>query len=61
MIEYSEWKTTQKRAYCKVTESIGEAGNLQAESLRILKANDICTESYDVEGRETIHESLKVF
>ena len=42
-------------------ESIGEAGNLAAESLRILRANDICTEKYDVEGEETVHECLKVF
>jgi len=44
-----------------VLESIGEAGNLAAESLRILRANDICTEKYDVEGEETVHECLKVF
>jgi len=61
MVQFKEWLTTQKRAHCKILECIGEAGNLEAESLRILKENDICTEAYDIEGQETVHESLKVF
>ena len=45
-------------------ECIGEAGNLKAESLRLLKMNDICTEQYEVEGQdetENVHECLKIF
>ena len=61
MTEYIEWKTDQKRAHCKVVECIGETGNLEAECLRILKANEICTEQYEVDGKSTVHECLKVF
>lgn len=53
---------------CQIVESIGEAGNLQAESIRILKMNSICTEEYEDQGESTeagkhehIFESLKVF
>jgi exoribonuclease R len=50
---------------CEVVESIGEAGNLEAESTRLLKTFDICTESYESletgEPTENVHESLKVF
>jgi hypothetical protein len=36
----------------KVTSSIGEAGNLDAESLRILKTYDVWTDEYEAEGSE---------
>lgn len=42
--------------------SIGEAGNLEAESQRILRMFDICLESYeDEDGVKSVHENLKVF
>lgn len=48
---------------CNIQRSIGEAGNLDVESLRILKTFDVNTEDYDVEGQSNrnVHESLKVF
>lgn len=48
---------------CDVVRSIGEAGNLDVESLRILKTFDVNTEDYEVEGQSNsnVHESLKVF
>jgi len=58
------WSALQKRPECTVTESIGEAGNLDAESMRLLKTYDICTESYeteDMEPTENVHECLKMF
>jgi DIS3-like exonuclease 2 len=46
-----------------MVECIGEAGNLKAESMRLLKTHDICTEQYEVEGSDQtiVHECLKVF
>lgn len=62
VIKYQDWKITQKRPHCTFVECIGEAGNLKAESLRLLKMHDICTEEYEAEGQEdAVHECLKVF
>ena len=62
MVKYQDWKITQKRPHCTFVECIGEAGNLKAESLRLLKMHDICTEEYEVEGQEdAVHECLKIF
>lgn len=61
MVKIDEWLINQKRPHGKILEHVGEAGNLNAESMRILKTNDICTDSYDVNGVETMHESLKIF
>jgi hypothetical protein len=52
------------RPTCTIIESIGEAGNLDAESLRILKSLDIWSDEYEVEGQPLnvkVHEDLKVF
>jgi DIS3-like exonuclease 2 len=50
---------------CRITEHIGEAGNLSAESLRILKMHDIWSDEYEAEGQklvsDKVHESLRVF
>lgn len=35
------------RPACKIMSCIGEAGNLDAESLRILKTLDIYSEEYE--------------
>ena len=57
-----DWKTTEKRPTAEITECIGETGNLVAETLRILKANAICTEQYeDKADTGVVHECLKVF
>ena len=48
------------RPVCKITQHIGEAGDLNAESLRILKMHDIWSDEYEVEGGK-VHESLRVF
>ena len=46
-------------------ESIGEAGNLEAESLRLLKMHEICTDKYEENEKAdptvNVHECLKVF
>ena len=45
-------------------ESIGEAGNLDAESMRLLRTYDICTEAYEDENDEptsNVDECLKIF
>ena len=59
---------------CEITESIGEAGNLKAETLRILINNEICVDEYEANDNgyefnqknnkkeyEPVFESLKVF
>jgi exoribonuclease R len=46
-VKITDWKTTYKRPYCNLVETIGEAGNLEAESLRLLKMYDICTDEYE--------------
>jgi len=51
MIKGTEWNVKDRRPVCKVIECIGEAGNLAAESLRLLKMHDVCTESYEVEQK----------
>ena len=64
VISFEDWRTTQRRPHCKVTRSIGEAGNLRAESMRILIENDICTEKYENDDEEitsNVHECLKPF
>jgi hypothetical protein len=35
--DFNEWKTTNKRAKCTILDHVGEAGNLEAESIRILR------------------------
>jgi VacB/RNase II family 3'-5' exoribonuclease len=62
--KFLEWTETQRRAQVKITESIGEAGNLEAESMRLLRTHDICTEAYeneDQEPTENVHECLRHF
>jgi hypothetical protein len=52
------------RPSCKIVKSIGEAGNLDAESLRILKSFDIYSDEYEAEGQPVnlrVHENLKIF
>ena len=58
------WNEGFNRPLFRIDQSIGEAGNLGAESLRILKTYDICTDEYEAEGsktQEAVHESLRVF
>ena len=58
------WNEGFNRPLFRIESSIGEAGNLDAESLRILKTYDICTDEYETEGSNTqkaVHESLRVF
>lgn len=58
MIKGTEWNVKDRRPVCKVIECIGEAGNLAAESLRLLKMHDVCTESYEVEQKEESNDPL---
>jgi exoribonuclease R len=37
------------RPLCKIVSQIGEAGNLKAESLRILKMHDVWCDEYETE------------
>ena len=74
IMTYKDWKTNWRRPMCQITESIGEAGNLKAETLRILMKNEICVDEYEpqldkADSKESatqakndhIFESLKVF
>lgn len=64
VFKFSEWAKQYKKPLCKITESIGEAGNLEAESMRLLRMHDICTEAYEDENCEptaSVHECLKMF
>ncbi len=58
------WRDTETKPNCEIIESIGEAGNLNAESMRILRTYDICTESYendDKQANQVVHECLRNF
>jgi len=62
--KFEDWRVSQRRPHCNIVESIGEAGNLKAESMRILKMHSICTENYENEKDEptsNVHECLKPF
>jgi len=64
VVKIRNWSERCRKPLGRVTECIGEAGNLEAESLRLLRTFDICTESYEGEGGEPlehVHECLKVF
>jgi exoribonuclease R len=64
VFKFSEWTKNYKKPLCVITESIGEAGNLEAESMRLLRMHDICTEAYENENCEptaSVHECLKMF
>lgn len=64
VFKFSEWTKNYKKPLCEITESIGEAGNLEAESMRLLRMHDICTEAYENENCEptaSVHECLKMF
>ena len=64
IVKMSEWKASFSRPACNVLSSIGEAGNLDAESLRLLKMHDIFSDEYETAGQqinEKVHESLRIF
>lgn len=50
IVKMTAWRPFAIRPVCNVLESIGEAGNLDAESLRILKMHDICSDEYETIG-----------
>lgn len=50
IVKMSAWKAHTTRPLCNVLSSIGEAGNLDAESLRILKTHEIWSDEYETEG-----------
>jgi exoribonuclease R len=63
-VKILEWKNTKLKPNCEIIESIGEAGNLDAESMRLLRTYDICTESYENDEKQssqTVHECLRKF
>lgn len=49
MAKITEWNQNELRPTCAILDSIGEAGDLKAESLRLLKQHEICTDSYEAE------------
>ena len=62
--KFESWNVGFIRPVCKIVQHIGEAGNLAAESLRILKMHDIWSDEYEAEGQrvsDKVHESLRVF
>jgi hypothetical protein len=54
LIKIKEWNLKDLRPVCEIVSCIGEAGNLEAESLRLLKMHDICTDSYEVQTTEEL-------
>jgi hypothetical protein len=62
--KFDSWNVGFIRPLCKIVDHIGEAGNLQAESLRILKMHDVYSDEYEMDGQklnDKVHESLRVF
>ena len=62
--KFTEWSAWKGKPTCKIFESIGEAGNLDAESMRLLRTYDICTEAYEDENADptsNVEECLKIF
>lgn len=62
--KFESWNVGFIRPTCRILSQIGEAGNLEAESLRILKTHDVWCDEYETEGQklnEKVHESLRVF
>ena len=61
-LEHRDWQTNQRRPLCEIIECIGEGGNLQAETLRLLRYHDICADDYEAEGGKVREfECLKPF
>lgn len=50
LARFESWNVGFIRPMCRITDHIGEAGDLRAESLRILKMNDVWTDEYEAEG-----------
>lgn len=64
IVKFNAWRTFAIRPVCDVISSIGEAGNLDAESLRILKMHEIWSDEYETTGQkisEKVDESLRIF
>lgn len=64
IVKIDSWEIGSIRPNCNVLKSIGEAGNLDAESLRILKMHDIWSDEYETEGQPInvkVSESLRIF
>ena len=64
IVKFVEWREDRPKPRCRVISSIGEAGNLDAESMRLLKMYDVCCEAYENENQEpseSVHECLRVF
>jgi hypothetical protein len=53
LIKIKEWNPKDQRPICEVIKCLGEAGNLEAESLRLLLTYDICPDSYEQEEVKT--------
>lgn len=43
------WEHNENLPKCEIKNFLGNAGNLEIESLRLLKMYDICTENYENE------------
>jgi len=62
--KFESWNVGFIRPVCRIISNVGEAGNLEAESLRILKTHDVWCDEYEADGQklnEKVHESLRVF
>ncbi len=46
LAKVTHWNRDSIRPHCQVIKSIGEAGNLEAESIRILKTYDVHSDEY---------------
>lgn len=41
------WKTTEQRPTCNIIKELGKCGNVEVESLRILKLFGLCPKEYE--------------
>ena len=53
LAKISEWHKNDLRPTCQILSSIGEAGDLEAESMRLLRTFDIYTDQYEIDSPPT--------
>ena len=59
LAKISEWHKNDLRPTCQILSSIGEAGDLEAESMRLLRTFDIYTDQYEIDSPATVAQTEK--
>jgi DIS3-like exonuclease 2 len=57
-IQFLKWSSTYNKPECKIVKCLGEAGNIDAESARILKEFEVTVDDY---SSQSIEEICKMF